>query len=367
MKRLLIAGIDPGTTLGYALLDLEGNLVGIDSSKQLDMSSLILEMIKQGKVVVVGTDKKKAPKFVEKIASKTGARLIKPEEDLKTGEKRELTKGYEFKNEHEKDALASAIHAFKRVRSLLTKIDVCLKNLEKENIREEVKEIVLRDDKLNISEAIAMVEQPQKEEERKRKRKKTGKIRGEEVYEQEREKLKDVEELERKLEAVRQNMAKIVRKKMKKVVMIKNQRIDMLLQSIREQEEKIKKLEENLKKMIELMKKAEQNIILNKIKNLSWEEVEKQELGKIIYVEEPNIFSEKSTEKIRENVEIIISKKEMSNKVREKFRVIFINANKLDVQEENGIMLINKEKLEKEKEKIDILKKVIEEYREARK
>ena len=30
-------------------------------------------------------------------------------------------------------------------------------------------------------------------------------------------------------------------------------------------------------------------------------------------------------------------------------------------------MLINKEKLEKEKEKIDILKKVIEEYREARK
>jgi len=366
MKKLLIAGIDPGTTLGYALLDLKGNAVKIKSSKQLDMSSLILEMIKEGKVVVIGTDRKKAPRFVDKLSSKIGARLIKPEEDLSVEQKRELTKGEEFGNEHEKDALASAIYAFKRIRSLLIKVDFYLKEHDKENIKNEVEEIVLKDYKVNISEAIAMVEQPEKQEEKKKKRIKTGRTKEEEYYEEEKEKLKDVREVERRLEMLKADMAKIVRKKMKKVIKIKDRKIDMLIRKIREQEEKLKEMEKNLEKMIGLMKKAEENIILRKIKNLSSEEIEKYDLGKIIYVEDPNIFSEKSTGKIRENVEIIISKKEMSNKVREKFKVIFINANKLNAYEENGIILINKEKLEKEKKKVDILKKVIDEYRETR-
>ncbi|MFH1211166.1 MAG: DUF460 domain-containing protein [archaeon] len=366
MKKLLIAGIDPGTTLGYALLDLKGNVVKIRSSKQLDMSSLILEMIKEGRVIIVGTDRKKAPKFADKLASKIGARLIKPEEDLAVEQKRELTKGEEFGNEHEKDALASAIYAFKRIRSLLIKVDLYLKEHDKENIKNEVEEIVLRDYNVNISEAIAMVEQPEKQEEKKRKRNRTGKIKEEEYYEEEKEKLKDVREVERRLGMLKADMAKIVKKKMKKVIKIKDQKIDLLIRKIREQEEKLKEMEEHLEKMLELMKKAEENIILRKIKNLSLEEIEKHELGKVIYVEDPNIFSEKSAGKIRESVEIIISKKQMSAKVREKFKVIFINANKLNAYEENGIILINKEKLEKEKKKVDILKKVIDEYRETR-
>lgn len=92
MKKLLIAGIDPGTTLGYALLDLNGNVVKINSSKQLDMSTLILEIIKEGKVIVIGTDKAKAPKFVEKTAAKIGARLIIPREDLTVEEKEKSQK-----------------------------------------------------------------------------------------------------------------------------------------------------------------------------------------------------------------------------------------------------------------------------------
>lgn len=365
MKRLLIAGIDPGTTLGYALLDLEGNVVKIDSSKQLEMSSVIVEMIKQGKVIIIGTDKGKAPKFVEKLSSKIGARLIGPKEDLRVEEKREFTKGYEFGNEHEKDALASAIYAFKRIRRLLRKVDVYLKNHNKEGIKDEVKEIVIRDHRVNIAEAVMMVEKPEEAKEIKKKRKKTGKIKEEEYFEEETGEEKEDGE-SRRLEYLKQNMRTIVKQKMSKTVRLKNQKIDMLTKKVREQEEEIGKLNENLEKLKGLIKKADKNIILKKLKNLSWEGIEKEELGRVIYVEDPNVFSEKSTEKIRENVEVVISKKEMSKKVSDKFKVIFINANKLEVEEENDIILINKENLEKEKSKIDVLKKVIEEYREAR-
>ena len=40
-KKLLIAGIDPGTTTAYALLDLKGNIVRVESSKEFNLNTLI--------------------------------------------------------------------------------------------------------------------------------------------------------------------------------------------------------------------------------------------------------------------------------------------------------------------------------------
>lgn len=37
MSELLIVGIDPGTTVGYAILDIEGNLLILNSSKHLNL------------------------------------------------------------------------------------------------------------------------------------------------------------------------------------------------------------------------------------------------------------------------------------------------------------------------------------------
>jgi len=48
MKELLIIGIDPGTTTGYALLNLKGNIIEIDSSKEYDLATLITKITKQG-------------------------------------------------------------------------------------------------------------------------------------------------------------------------------------------------------------------------------------------------------------------------------------------------------------------------------
>ena len=73
-KPLLVVGIDPGTTIGYAVLDLDGNLIKIDSSKHITLSSLISGITAIGKVILVGTDKKAVPGFVKKFAVKGGLR-----------------------------------------------------------------------------------------------------------------------------------------------------------------------------------------------------------------------------------------------------------------------------------------------------
>ena len=44
-KPLLIVGIDPGITAGYAVLDINGKIIKVRSSKQLDLNSLISENI----------------------------------------------------------------------------------------------------------------------------------------------------------------------------------------------------------------------------------------------------------------------------------------------------------------------------------
>jgi predicted RNase H-like nuclease (RuvC/YqgF family) len=122
-RKLLIVGIDPGTTTAYAVLGIEGNLIHLDSSKQLDLKLLISETISHGKAVLVGTDKAKVPNLVESFATKLGARIVSPQEDLKVDEKREMVSNFNFGDEHQGDALASALFAYKETKALLDKIN----------------------------------------------------------------------------------------------------------------------------------------------------------------------------------------------------------------------------------------------------
>ena len=59
MDELLILGVDPGTTKGYAVLDIKGNILDVKSSKLISMDIIMGETIKLGKPILVGTDVKK--------------------------------------------------------------------------------------------------------------------------------------------------------------------------------------------------------------------------------------------------------------------------------------------------------------------
>ena len=132
-RKLLIAGIDPGTTVGYALLDTKGRPVKVGSAKGIGLNVLIKEMTNEGRVIAVGTDKKKCPMLIEKFAAKTGSRLIKPANDISVREKL-ATKG---RNEHQRDALVAAGVAYKELKPLLRKIAVFVKRQEKEGMTEK--------------------------------------------------------------------------------------------------------------------------------------------------------------------------------------------------------------------------------------
>ena len=53
MRRLIIAGIDPGTTTGYALLDISGNLVDAGSSKSYSLGILLSKITSAGKIIPI--------------------------------------------------------------------------------------------------------------------------------------------------------------------------------------------------------------------------------------------------------------------------------------------------------------------------
>lgn len=142
-RKLLVVGIDPGITTGYALLDINGKLLKLGSTKQLNLGSLIFWITKHGKVVVVGSDVKPVSKFVESFSKRVGAKLIYPKESLKIVEKKRLINNYNVEDSHQRDALSAALFAYKKIRSLLNKVDIHLSRKEKEAFSDDVKRLLL--------------------------------------------------------------------------------------------------------------------------------------------------------------------------------------------------------------------------------
>ncbi|MBI4159382.1 DUF460 domain-containing protein [Candidatus Woesearchaeota archaeon] len=158
-RKNIIVGIDPGTTKGYAVLDLEGNLLKLTSSKNISAESIIRDITSIGSPVIVSTDVIPAPKVVKKIATATGAKIIYPEASLDFKRKRKLTSPYgkELKKEnldkHKLDSLAAANYAFKKVRNTLEKIKIVLYEENKQHLESDVRTLVLKNN-ISINRAL---------------------------------------------------------------------------------------------------------------------------------------------------------------------------------------------------------------------
>lgn len=119
MAEALIVGVDPGNTSAVAAVNLNGEIKLLESDRELPPRDIIKLLIQEGKPVVVACDTGKMPSTVEKVASSLGARKFIPEEDLDKERKKELGEG---SNSHEKDAVASAMHAYKSLHRNIQKI-----------------------------------------------------------------------------------------------------------------------------------------------------------------------------------------------------------------------------------------------------
>ncbi|HID43898.1 MAG TPA: DUF460 domain-containing protein, partial [Archaeoglobaceae archaeon] len=118
-----IAGIDPGTTTAVAILDLNGNLLGVRSKKNWRTGEVIEYILSFGQPVIISTDRSNPPEYVSKIRASFNAVLHTPREDLSIEKKKTLVSDYRFLNDHERDATACAIDAFNSFKNKLQNVE----------------------------------------------------------------------------------------------------------------------------------------------------------------------------------------------------------------------------------------------------
>lgn len=389
-KELLIVGIDPGTTLGYAILDLEGNVIEAGSSKELEMNSIISKIVGIGKVMAVGCDKKKRPEFVEGFAIRVGARIISPNKDLSIKDKKDLTKEHKSENSHQSDALASALFAFKELRPLLKKIELFIQRNKKREAGEKIKELVIKDG-ISIKLALNLIEKPGKEEKRiirkvteEKKLEKADFIRLYDRFKQAEKENQLLREHSEKLERELKNITgryDYLKKRIEQLktdekaeeqLRFKEERLVAQYQQIKAMQDEIDSLNREIGKIRGLVANLGKNVLLKKLRNLGSEEFERKnrilniQEGDVLLVEEPNIISKNVIDYLKQRVQIIINKKAISKKLQQELSFIFIESKKLKIEEDKYFATVSKDSFEKEKSNINLLRKIVEDYKKGR-
>lgn len=381
-KKLLIAGIDPGITTAYAVLDIEGNLICLNSSKELDLNTIISKTTNLGKVVLVGTDKAKVPGLVSAFATKVGARIINPDEDLKVDEKRKMTSGMGFGDGHQSDALASALFAYKGTKQLLDKIDFFAERTKKLGIREKIKELVIAN-RISIKSAVGIIEKKGEEDkiiERVVEEKKLNENDFFRLY----EKLKKYEKevgiirrysngLENRISNIEKSRKAASEKKVQKgFADFREKRIRLLDNSMKIKEMEIEKLKSSVRSLNNVISRINDFYVLKKLGTLGASEFNFRnkmlniKRNDILLVDDANVASEDVISFLKNNVFVIVHKKPISKKTEENLPFVFISANNLKIEENKHFGFIEKRDLDAEKGKSNWIKKIVEDYKKEK-
>ncbi len=320
ITQRLIVGVDPGITTGLAILNLDGELLEIASFRCKDEKDLRNRILKHGKPVVLACDVSNIPKKVKKLASEFKALLFSPEVEIPSFKKRRIVSefaGITMKNQHENDALAAAILAYKHYRTILE--EAGKKADESRVARDIVREYVLKEG-MAISDAISKARGEDEE-----KVEKVGKERvreNKEIILSLRRKVEKLEKtknlLERYISSLEDELRryKLYIKKLEKKVRNSKPSVlhkicdDSETRKELENEKKLRrKLEEERKVLIEILN----DIVSGKVKpvkileNLSRKEVKKLKdmygivKNDIIYVKDPSIVTQVALQTLKES------------------------------------------------------------------
>ncbi len=373
-RKLLIVGIDPGTTTGYAILDISGNLVAVDSSKNLGLSWLISEVAKFGRVVIAGTDKGKVPDLVHRFAAKLGAKTINPKEDLSIAEKREMSKMFSVKNCHENDALASAFFAFNEVRHLIRKIDKI-----DFGDRESVKELVISKG-MSIKHAVDYLAPKEEIGTAKTESPEQPQINIERVLNKMRNYEKEVYFLRKYILRLKNEKSKTIierrsidyGKKISSLLKFKEERIRSYASLLMEKDSRISSLKQDIMNLSSIVLDSKSYYILKKIRNLGYLELENKKMtlkiGKedILLVEDANIASRRTIEEIKGKINVIVYQKPLSRKAEDELHFTLISADKLPIYDLGSFAVVRKEFLDREIDKKSVFRKIIIDYKKEK-
>ncbi len=161
MAKPVIVGFDPGVTSAYSVIDLEGNVLGVFSERNASLSAIKQSIIRIGKPLIIATDKANAPSSCKNMAAAFNCKIFTPEKDISVKDKISALRSYKLekptKNDHERDSLAAALVCYKSLASRFNKIELALQSLGLEAETERIKEMLLKREAKNISEAIEKI------------------------------------------------------------------------------------------------------------------------------------------------------------------------------------------------------------------
>ncbi|MFX1509688.1 MAG: DUF460 domain-containing protein [Promethearchaeota archaeon] len=157
-RRLLVIGVDAGTTVGIAIADINGRLLALNSGRGLSRGDVIRYLVEYGKPVLIAADVSPAPSFVEKLTTTLQTHLFVPERLLSVAEKRKLAKSFgkdsdiQPRNAHQRDALAAIASAFQVYGQRIDLLKARIASLEQKHDLTEAVKIVIQNG--SIQEAL---------------------------------------------------------------------------------------------------------------------------------------------------------------------------------------------------------------------
>lgn len=151
--KSIIVGVDPGIIAGVSILDSRGNILVIHSKRDAKRSDIVKFITKFGRPVIIATDVNPSPRSVGKIASVLGSNLYVPKKSMTVKEKIKLVRNFakELKNDHESDALAASLKAWKTHRILFDRVFIELKKKNKIELYDEIISKLVQRGSENIS------------------------------------------------------------------------------------------------------------------------------------------------------------------------------------------------------------------------
>ena len=390
MKPLAIIGLDPGTTSGYVILDLNGQMIKSYSAKELSLSLVISQIIEHCQPIITATDKARLPSFVEEFSRKLGTVIVTPDEDLSKEEKRDLISNFNSGKKsvhldaHQQDSLAAAVYAYKKCSSKLEKINnfIILHGLEGKRMeftqlafKEELNFYVIKDllTKKNVEEKIIK-----------------------QVIKEDKITKKDFLRLYEKLSLIKKENAVLANKigrltsdlnsaKKTHLFLDKkstnfNQRVDGLLK-VKEDRMKFQEQEmDRLKAKIEVQDwkilslysfigQSQSRQLLKKLDNLGQKEFSaKNDILKVkdndcLLIYRPEIYSESVLEQLKEKNIVLVSSKKFPPLIQQRFATVLLgNINNLP--ENEYYVLINRKTIEENLDRKIVIEELIAESKE---
>jgi len=168
-KRHAIVGIDPGATFGIAVLGLDGRTLFLHSTAG-GFSDAAREIERRCTPSLVACDTNPAPEAALRLASYFSCRLFVPRQSMREDEKKRIAaraqdgtegegqarEGKTAQNAHERDALSSAVLAWRHHQNRLRQIE-SIDGLPREE-KERVKHLLLRG--VRVQDAFMMLRGP---------------------------------------------------------------------------------------------------------------------------------------------------------------------------------------------------------------